>query len=195
MNIADTSKVSSDLQKNSLCGNYLDSSHLSEILKLQETIVKDLEKNGTPRFVVPRSKEYFEKHLSCPHVIFGLFAPEKDFLAAQMIFRISDKSIEDELCPSGLPEYKKGQVLSVAQGMLVHPDFRGMRLMGILIKQWISWCEENGVDHLASRTEASHDASRNGFIKNGFYVADTIIDPLDNAKVNILHMLPGGKKS
>ena len=172
----------------SLTGRYLGPEDINGIVKLQDIVSEDLKTKGTPRHIVKRSEDHFLKHLSEPHAMYGI-TNDKGEIIAQAIFRISDISTMEELCLDSLPGLKEGEKMSVAQGVLVHPDYEKQGLMSFMLQEWFKWCEEKGVHHLTARTESSHNASQKGFLKNGFNEVAKIIDPVDNAEVKVLHKI------
>ncbi len=178
----------------SLTGRYLNLKDLPQVMKLQDTIADGLAEAGTPRHIVKRSEEYFLEHLSTPHAMYGMIN-EKGQIAAQSIFRISDVDTVKELCVDSLPDLKDHDKLSVAQGILVHPDYQGLGLMQCMLGQWFEWCKDNDVRHLAARTQSSHNLSQKGFLKNNFNRVATVIDPKDNAEVCVLHRTLNAEKT
>jgi GNAT superfamily N-acetyltransferase len=182
------SKQINTTEKISLTGRYLKPEDIPEIMKLQDVIAEGLTKAGTPRHIVKRSQEYFLKHLLSPHAMFGMVT-ENAQVVAQSIFRVSDVNTKEELYIDCLPDMKENDRLSIAQGVLVHPDYQGYGLMQVMLGKWIQWCEKNEIRHLAARTESSHHTSQKGFLKNNFNKVATIIDPKDNAEVCVLHRI------
>lgn len=169
---------------------YLGYQDIHDIVALQDAVHTNLKEQGNPRRIVKRSQEYFLEHLSSPHAMYGI--KDKGILIAQGIFRVSDKTTQKELCIEALPGLEQSDRLSVAQGVLVHPDYQGQGLMPKILSKWFAWCEENNIYHLAARTERSHDrahpnVSTQGFLKEGFNKVAVITDPSDNANVNVLH--------
>ncbi|NCC22869.1 MAG: GNAT family N-acetyltransferase [Alphaproteobacteria bacterium] len=167
---------------------YLKPDDLPGIVTLQDIVADRLSHAGTPRFIVKRSGEYFAAHLQDPHAMFGVTRPDGELLA-QMIFRVSNALPREELGVPELPGLQEGGRFSVAQGMVVHPDWQGNGLMKLLLREWFSWCGRNGIMHLAARTEHSHASSKGGFLKHGFADLGTITDQRDNARVCVLHKI------
>lgn len=172
----------------SLTGRYLEPQDITGIIKLQDIIAESLEASGTPRHIVKRSESYFIKHLFEPHAMYGII-DLKGEIVAQSIFRISDVDTGEELCVDSLPDFKNDDKLSVAQGVLVHPDYQSHGLMQAMLEEWFKWCKDKDVHHLAARTESSHHASQKSFLKNEFNKVSTIIDPKDNAEVCVFHRI------
>lgn len=159
---------------------------LSGVLSLQDQIASHLAENGTPRFIVPRKVSYFEEHFEAPHRIIGL-TDEQGRHMAQAILHAPHVFEMEELGIATLPAYQAGERVSVLQGALVHPDMRGRGVMGDIIRYWIDWAAAENIPHLSARTEASHQASQKNFLRHGFSLIETMVDPRDNARICVFH--------
>jgi|GEM_PF-2085022 len=171
--------------KNSFAFRTLGINDFDTVLAMQNRIYNWLSENSNPRFIVPREEPYLREHLQLPHSIIGLIENENHI--GQAIFHAPHDFDIAELGIDTMPDFENGMRASVLQGMLIDPEYRGHGLMALVIEDWIAWCKTQNIAHLAARTEASHEASQKNFIKHGFKLIDTLIDPRDNAKICVFH--------
>lgn len=158
---------------------------MDAILGLQDKIYEHLHSIGKPRFIVPRTMDYIQEHLDAPHTIMGFV--EDGAQVAQAIFHAPAKFDMNELGVKTLPDHTSGERVSVLQGVLVDPDYRGRGLMAQIIASWMTWSYGQDILHLSARAEASHEASKYIFSKQGFALVDTMIDPRDGASICVFH--------
>jgi hypothetical protein len=159
--------------------------NLTDLLSLQSCAIDQLHQSGTPRHIIPRTTSYFQTHLHAPHQVIGLL--HDDVHCGQAIFRCPRNFTALELGVDTLPTHKDSEKVSILQGLIIHPEYRGRNLVEKIFHEWQSWAQFHDVKHLAARAEASHKASQHHFLKNDFTIIDEITDLYDKARVCVMH--------
>jgi len=72
---------------------------------------------------------------------------------------------------------------SILQAATVHPDYRNMGLMRLMIRHWLEYAQSYGKTHVHAEIEVRNAASWNGFLKAGLNIVKVGRSPIDGAQV------------
>jgi RimJ/RimL family protein N-acetyltransferase len=159
--------------------------NIDDAIEFQEIVMADLNDAGNYRFIIERSRDYFLKHLDSPNKVLGLYHDDK--LVAQSVFHHSQAINPDYIKGISIDDYKICDPVSILQGAIIHPKFRGKGLFSSIIKNWINHAGNHGYNHIMARVEEHNTTSISAFKKFGFDVIGIVKDARDNADVAVLY--------
>lgn len=157
--------------------------HIDDILALQKTIYDDLPQSAKD-FIVLKDRAFFEKHFANGNAVIGIIHDGK--LIAQAVI----------LNPTAANP-KTGMVdmnfdvavdhISIIQGVLVHPDYRGNRLMTKIVDEWLDQSAKNKRMHVMAEVSIDNHFSWQVFLNEGLHIHSIGTDPADGTVVYNIH--------
>lgn len=157
--------------------------NMNDILALQDTVINSLT-DEEKSFVLPKSPEFFKRHLLEGHTVLGIMHEGK--LIAQSI--ILNPTIENQ--KTGMVDmslHANPEKITVLQGVLVHPDYRGNKLMSVMVDEWLSLAAGEGRVHAIAEVTTDNYFSWSVFLKEGLSIHSIGIDCADGTKVYNMH--------
>jgi RimJ/RimL family protein N-acetyltransferase len=160
---------------------YLAVEDIAEIMGLQDKVydaLDDAEKN----FLVYKDSAFFERHFSKGHPMIGAFVDGQ--LIAQSIIR-APSSADRHIGMTDMEELQtlEPESITILQGVLCSPDFRGNGLMNIMVEQWLSWAQEHDRHNALAEIEVRNHFSWQVFMKQGMELVSMGRDENDGANL------------
>ena len=158
---------------------YLTAADLDDVMQLQQTVydgLSDAEKN----FILPKSRQHLTEIFNRGSFMMGV-KHEGKLVAQAIVLNPTAAHPETgmvDMRPVGTPE-----TTSVLQGVLVHPDSRGMRLGKILCTAWIKVCRQSGRHNVMAETALPNVHSQSIFFAHHMPMVSLGIDPSDGTIV------------
>jgi hypothetical protein len=158
---------------------------IPQIMALQERVYDRLS-GAEKSFIVPKKRAFFEAHLAQGHPIIGVFAGTK--LIAQSIIR-APSTQDPETGMVDMPELDGMDVnsVSILQGVLCDPEYRGNNLMDKMVSHWVLWAGRNERPNAIAEIEVRNHHSWSVFLKHGLWLVSIGEDQSDGAKLYNAH--------
>ena len=157
---------------------------IDEILGLQQKIIDSLP-DDQKSFILPKTKEFFENHFKRgANTMIGIFCDGA--LIAQSIVLNPTKNHPE----TGMVDMKpvgKADTLSIIEGVLVDPAYRGNRLMEEMVGHWIDYAESIGRKHVIAEIAVDNPYSWGVFLDKGMTLHSTGTDPDDGTQLYNAH--------
>ena len=161
----------------------LDIKDLSNLINLQDKIIKDFHPDEQ-HFILHRTAEDFMKALKSETTqVFGLYDGKN--LVAQSILSLPNDNQDREL-GEFLPEIPNSQI-AIYKAVLVDPEYRGKGLMKEMLKIRETTAIMNNRSTAITQIAADNPASWINAIRHGMEISKVDFDPEDNAKVIYLN--------
>lgn len=157
--------------------------NIDAILHLQDMVMNSL----TPEqksFVLPKDRAFFEKHFKEGSIVLGIF--HDDQLIAQSII-VNPTAANPKTGMTDMPDMPSPEKLTVIQGVLVHPAYRGNKLMGEMVDAWLAIAKSDGRDHAIAEVSTDNHFSWQVFMKEGLKIHSIGIDPDDGTFLYNMH--------
>lgn len=157
--------------------------NMNDILALQDVVIQSLtaeEKN----YVLPKSQAFFERHLSQGNTVLGI-VHNGQLIAQSIILNPTAENPKTGMVDMALnagPEK-----ITVLQGVLVHPDYRGNKLMSVMVDEWLSLAAQEGRVHAIAEVTTDNYYSWSVFLKEGLSIHSLGVDPTDGTEVYNMH--------
>ncbi|MAS86980.1 MAG: hypothetical protein CMH30_03250 [Micavibrio sp.] len=164
---------------NSLHIQQLFEEDIPHLLKLQ-TIVYNALDDDKKRFILPKSPEYLKKHFTNGSTAIGVWC-EGVHVAQCLIALPSADFPSTAMVDIDIPH--PVETLCVLQGLLVHPNYRGLSLGIMMINAFIEIGEFYGKKHAYAETEQRNKHSWSLFERAGMPIVSKGTDPEDGANV------------
>ncbi len=162
----------------------IDASFIDQILQLQQDIYDSLPEENKS-FILVKPKSFFENHFkSDQNKMIGIFVDNK--LIAQSI--ILQPTIDNP--STGMVDMENiddVESLSIIEGVLVNPEFRGNSLMEEMVTIWLDIAEKMGRKHAIAEVVTDNPFSWNVFLKKNLNIHSIGIDPDDQTKLYNMH--------
>lgn len=155
----------------------MDNQSIPQLLGLQQTVYDALDEDKK-RFILPKSKGYLTSHFANGSTAIGIGINGKH-VAQALIAMPSEKN--PNTCLIDFDLQHPLEELSVIQGLLVHPDFRGLKLGQLMIEVWIKIAEEAQKKYCMAETETRNYYSWGLFLDAGVPIISTGHDAEDGA--------------
>jgi RimJ/RimL family protein N-acetyltransferase len=161
----------------------LSADNIPQILALQDIAFKDLSAHEQS-FLLKKSQNFFEKHFAADNLVLGIV--HEGQLIAQSII-VNPTAAHPKTGMVDMPLEVPVSKVSVIQGVIVHPDYRGNHLMTAMVDAWLA------VAHLQKRTHVLAEVARDNafswsvFLKEGLQIHSIGTDPADNTEVYNIH--------
>ena len=155
----------------------MDKQSIPQLLGLQQTVYDALD-DDKKRFILPKSKGYLTSHFANGSTAIGIGINGKH-VAQALIAMPSEKN--PNTCLIDFDLQHPLEELSVIQGLLVHPDFRGLKLGQLMIEVWIKIAEEAQKKYCMAETETRNHYSWGLFLDAGVPIISTGHDAEDGA--------------
>ncbi|PJB69776.1 MAG: hypothetical protein CO093_09700 [Alphaproteobacteria bacterium CG_4_9_14_3_um_filter_47_13] len=154
---------------------YMNENDLSKNLALQAHVLDNLKKADKTHYIIKKDESYLRKFLMKGNAIIGTFLHKgtpglQDRLAAHMLIVYPQTEKESGLAdPTLLPD-KDMETISVVSNILVHDDFRGNKLMQIMMDEWLKIAAADGKQHAIAEICVDNEFSWGVFVDCGFSI-------------------------
>lgn len=172
---------------------FLDEGFLDAICALQERVydaLPEAEKN----FLLPKTPDFFKQHLQDGHPIIGVICGDK--VIAQSIIRVPTQH-DQKTGMVDMPELDSMDIesITVLQGVLCDPEYRGNKLMQNMVHHWLSWAGQNNRNNAIAEIEVRNHYSWSVFLDHGLWLVSMGHDETDGANLYNVHqdIPPSGK--
>lgn len=171
---------------------FLDKSHINTILAVQDHIYTSLPE-AHKAFILPKSAAFFAKHFETGGHILGAVS-EKELVAQAIILNPSKdhpKTGMTDMAPlDGEPED-----ITVLQGLLVRPSYRGQKIAHMLGQAWLDIAQAESKTNLLCEVAMPNSHSWAVFLDLGLHIVSAGIDPDDGTKLYNMHHTTHGLKT
>jgi ribosomal protein S18 acetylase RimI-like enzyme len=155
----------------------MDKQSIPQLLGLQQTVYDALDEDKK-RFILPKSKGYLTSHFENGSTAIGISIDGKHI--AQALIAMPSEA-NPNTCLIDFDLQHPLEELSVIQGLLVHPDFRGLKLGQLMIEVWIKIAEEAQKKYCMAETETRNHYSWRLFLDADVPIISTGHDAEDGA--------------
>ncbi|MEZ0225220.1 MAG: GNAT family N-acetyltransferase [Alphaproteobacteria bacterium] len=168
-------------------GNYalvlLQAKDIPQMLGLQDVAFAALTQDQQT-YLHHKTPAFLEKHLAQGNVILGVVADGK--LVAQSVV-VNPTRLNPN---SGMTDMKldvKPEKLTVIQGVIVDPVYRGNNLMTVMVDEWLALAKAEGRTHALAEVTVQNHHSWSVFMKEGLQIHSMGHDGTDNSEVYNMH--------
>jgi hypothetical protein len=152
---------------------------IDEILELQKTVYDALGKSQKA-FILPKSSTFLKELFASGGTMIGVRSEGK-LIAQSMV--VNPNSRHPDTGMVDMPFSAPPEMISVFQGVIVHPDMRGHHLGAMMCKHWVEACQHNGRRHLMAETALTNIASQKIFFSHNMPAVSVGTDPVDGTVV------------
>jgi ribosomal protein S18 acetylase RimI-like enzyme len=157
---------------------------IEHIINLQKTVHDSLSAEEKA-FLLPKSKDFFAEHFVQGNHVIGILC--NNVLIAQSII-VNPAAGHSVMAVVDVPiQEPKAEQISILQGVVVHPDYRGNKLMNEMVGAWLTLAGQLGRQHASARVHTDNQASLAVFMKEGFTVHSTTQRPNEDTFVHNLY--------
>ncbi len=159
------------------------SADIPAILHLQKTVMDQLG-DEEQSYLVPKDRAFFEKHFASDNIVLGIKV-DGQLVAQAVIVNPSAKNPKTGM--TDMPGCIKPHKVTVIQGVIVHPDFRGNRLMTEMVDAWLDIARAQGRIHAIAEVTAENHFSWSVFMKEGLQLHSIGYDREDAVHLFNMH--------
>jgi predicted GNAT family N-acyltransferase len=166
---------------------------IEHMINLQKTVHDSLSAEEKS-FLLPKSKDFFAEHFVQGNHVIGILC--NNVLIAQSIIvnpteghsvmAVVDIPVQEQKAEQ-ISVQPKAEQISILQGVVVHPDYRGNKLMNEMVGAWLTLAGQLGREHASARVHTDNQASLTVFLKEGFTVHSTTQRPNEDTFVHNLY--------
>lgn len=156
---------------------------IDAILGLQNTVLQDLSEEEQS-YVIPKDRAFFEKHFAQGNIVLGVFV-EGRLIAQSVIVNPTKQNPKTGM--TDMPGRLDPARVTVIQGVVVHPDMRGNRLMTEMVDVWLDIARKQGRRHAIAEVTAENHFSWSVFMKEGLQLHSIGYDPEDAVYLFNMH--------
>ncbi len=155
---------------------------------LQNDIAKALEEEENSNFIVPKTKEQFERNIDDKGRMIGIFVEKEDGaerLIAQSVLSLPKDGMENNLCDFK-PPYKNSEIALLESGA-VHPEFRGNGLQAKMVDMRAKIAKKIGRKQLYSEIAKNNIYSWSVLLKYNMVLVSAGVDASDGCELYYAH--------
>lgn len=156
---------------------------IPQMLALQNDVFLDMTKEEQ-NFLLRKDRKFFEDHFANGNPVLGIISGGK--LVAQSIVvnptAAHPKSGMTDMTLDATPEQ-----ITILQGVIVHPDFRGNKLMTYMVDEWLDIAKKEGRKHAIAEVATGNFYSWSVFMKEGLSIHSLGHDDKDGADLYNMH--------
>ncbi len=164
----------------------LSAQNIDQILALKDIAFDNLGAGEKTYLADNKDRDFFESHFAVGNEVLGIV--HDGHLIAQAII-VNPTPANPE---TGLAIEVDAPIDSIAvlQGAIVHPDYRGNHLQGVLVDERIAMAERNGRTEIFSEVALNNSFSWFVLMKKGLHIESTGISPHTGAEVYVMRGKP-----
>lgn len=153
----------------------LDPSDIPQILKLQDQVFDSLTADEQ-NFLLRKDKAFFEDHFANGNVVLGIVS-EGRLIAQSVILNPTSAHPKSGMTDMALDA--RPDEVTVLQGVIVHPDYRGNKLMTFMVDEWLAVANAQGRKHALAEVTTENFFSWSVFMKEGLGIHSLGCDKSD----------------
>lgn len=163
---------------------------IDAMLALQAQVMADLSAEEKS-YLVPKDRSFFEKHFANGNIVLGI--KMNGMLIGQAII-VNPTNKNPKTGMTDMAWRISPKRVTVIQGVIVHPDFRGNRLMTEMVDAWLNMARIEGRRYAIAEVSAENHFSWSVFMKEGLklhsigYDAEDIVH-LYNMQANVKQLI------
>jgi len=157
----------------------LSTQHIDQILALQDSAFDALSEKEQA-FLIKKGRDFFENHFAEGNIVLGIVHDNK-LIAQSIILHPTEEHPKTGMVDMKL-ETSVDKV-SVIQGVIVDTDYRGNRLMTLMIDAWLDIAQKQGRTHAIAEVVVDNFYSWSVFMKEGLRIDSMGTDPADGMQV------------
>jgi RimJ/RimL family protein N-acetyltransferase len=152
---------------------------IQNILELQARVYQDLPE-AKKNFIVPKTEAFFQDHLHQGNPI--MMVVVRGQCIAQSIIR-APSAADPHIGMTDMEELKQypKESITILQGVVCDPAYRGNGLMEQMVGQWLNWAQENDRPYALAEIEVRNHHSWSVFMKQGMWLVGLGRDENDGA--------------
>lgn len=162
---------------------FLSAKHIDHILALQEVALAELTA-VEQHFMIRKDRTFFEKHFVAGNPVFGIVHEGR--LISQSVV-VNPTAAHPKTGMTDMQLKAPVDTVTILQGVIVDPDYRGNSLMGVMADAWLSHAQKQGRLHAISETALDNPFSWFIFLQKGLHIESIGFDKSDNTEVYNLH--------
>lgn len=156
---------------------------IDAMLALQ-AVVMDTLSSEEKSYLVPKDRAFFEKHFASDNLVLGIKV-DGQLVAQSVIVNPTRKNPKTGM--TDMPGRLAPERVTVIQGVIVHPDFRGNRLMTRMVDAWLNIARSEGRRHAIAEVTSDNHFSWSVFMKEGLHLHSIGYDPEDAVHLYNMH--------
>lgn len=161
----------------------LSAKNLRQILALQDLAFASLT-DEEQTFLLRKDEKFFEQHFSHGGAMLGV-VHNGHLIAQSVVVNPSATHPKTGMVDMHLPAAP--EKISVMQGVIVHPDYRGNKLMDEMVDAWFDQSQKNGRTEVIAEAALGNSYSWFVFMKRGMHLESIGVDPSDGTEVYNIH--------
>lgn len=152
-------------------------SDIPQILKLQDEVFDSLTADEQ-NYLLRKEKSFFENHFANGNIVLGIVSEGK-LVAQSVILHPTTAHPKSGMTDMAL-DAKPAEV-TVLQGVIVHPDYRGNKLMTFMVDEWLAVANAEGRKHALAEVTTGNFFSWSVFMKEGLGIHSLGHDDIDGS--------------
>jgi ribosomal protein S18 acetylase RimI-like enzyme len=151
--------------------------NIDAILSLQDQVYAGLSQQERA-YLLPKDRAFFEKHFLSGNIVLGV-VHNNQLIAQSIIVNPTDENPKSGMTDLHMKQVRP-QDMSVLQGVVVDPNFRGNGLMSIMVAAWTVAAAQMGRKSAVAEVAAGNHYSWAVFLKEGLCIQSIGEDKSDN---------------
>ena len=150
----------------------LSSQHIDQILALRESVYSNLDE-AEKFYLAAKDRSFFEGHFSVGNEAIGIVHAGRLIAQALVVYPTAE-------CPEtglGVPIDEPLDMVTVLQGAIVDPAFRGNSLQGVMIDERLAMAERRGRSEVYTQVALGNLPSWSSLLKKGMHMENIGISP------------------
>lgn len=131
-----------------------------------------------------KSPEFLKKHLADGNIVLGAVAGGQ-LVAQSVVVNPSLKNPDTGM--TDMPLGAQPRKMTVMQGVIVDPAYRGNNLMTAMVDEWLAHAKSQKRTHAVAEVTIENYHSWSVFMKEGLHIHSIGYDKTDNSKVYNMH--------
>ena len=152
---------------------------IPQILKLQDEVFDSLTADEQT-YLLRKEKAFFDGHFAHGNIVIGIVSEGR--LIAQSVILHPTAAHPKSGMTDMLLDAKPDEV-TVLQGVIVHPDFRGNKLMTFMVDEWLAVANAEGRKHALAEVTTGNFFSWSVFMKEGLGIHSLGHDDIDGSEL------------
>lgn len=157
--------------------------HLDQILALQDKVFNSLSE-AEKTFILKKEPSFFEKHMDQGNILLGV-VHDGELIAQSILLNPTKEHPKTGMVDMKLPS--RADKITVIQGVIVDPDFRGNKLMTTMVDTWLDISKKARRKDAISEVTVENHYSWSVFLKEGMHIHSIGTDPADGTLVYNMH--------
>ena len=167
--------------------NLLSVQNIDQILALQEAVIAVLPEQEQ-NFVLKKDRAFFENHFAVGNAVIGIL--HEGQLIAQSVI-VNPTAAHPKTGMTDMALKAKPKKITVLQGVIVHPDYRGNSLISVMIDTWLETARKEKRPHALAEVSLENHHSWSAFLKGGLNIHSIGTDPADGSVLYNVHAVVG----